>query len=43
MYCLQGLMMPQTNTLILPALGKPHILVVYYLVSSFECWIATDN
>jgi hypothetical protein len=43
MYCLQGLMMPQANTLILPAMGKQLILVVSYLVSSFECWIATDN
>jgi hypothetical protein len=36
-------MMPQANTLILPALGKPLIRVVFYLVSSFLCWIATDN
>lgn len=43
MYCLQGLMMRQANTLILLALDKPLFLVVTYLASSFEYWIATDN
>jgi len=35
MYCLQGHMMPQANTLILPALGKLLIRVVSLEVSSF--------